>query len=103
MAERQTSTSRAAPSRRCDLPRGPRPRPRRIATVPGEVIVVSLGFDTYHLDPIGDLALTTEGYREMGRRVGALGRRLVVLQEGGYHVGDLGTNAVAWLRGADGR
>ena len=64
--------------------------------------MVSLGFDTYHLDPIGDLALTTEGYHEMGRRVAALGRRLVILQEGGYHVGDLGTNAVAWLRGADG-
>ncbi len=74
-----------------------------IANVPGDVIVVSLGFDTYHLDPIGDLALTTEGYHEMGRRVAALGRRLVVLQEGGYHVGDLGANAVAWLRGAGGR
>ena len=69
----------------------------------GSVVVVSLGFDTYHLDPIGDLALTTAGYHEMGRRVAALGRRLVILQEGGYHVGDLGANAVAWLRGAEGR
>jgi acetoin utilization deacetylase AcuC-like enzyme len=67
------------------------------------IVVVSLGFDTYAKDPIGDLALTTAGYHEMGRRVGALGRRLVVLQEGGYHVGDLGRNAVAWLRGASGR
>jgi acetoin utilization deacetylase AcuC-like enzyme len=66
-------------------------------------IVVSLGFDTYHLDPIGDLALTTDGYHEMGRRVATLGRRLVILQEGGYYVPDLGANAVAWLRGAEGR
>ena len=73
-----------------------------IAASPGAVVVVSLGFDTYEKDPIGDLALTTAGYHEMGRRVGALGRRLVVLQEGGYHVGDLGRNAVAWLRGAAG-
>jgi acetoin utilization deacetylase AcuC-like enzyme len=65
-------------------------------------IVVSLGFDTYHLDPIGDLALTTDGYREMGRRVGELGRPLVVLQEGGYYVPDLGANARAWLQGAGG-
>ena len=72
----------------------------RIAGEPGSVLVVSLGFDTYHLDPIGDLALTTEGYAEMGRRVAAVGRRLVILQEGGYHVGDLGANARAWLRGA---
>jgi acetoin utilization deacetylase AcuC-like enzyme len=68
----------------------------------GSIVVVSLGFDTYEHDPIGDLALTTAGYHEMGRRVGALGRRLVILQEGGYFVPDLGVNAVAWLRGAAG-
>ena len=75
----------------------------RIADKPGSVLVVSLGFDTFHLDPIGDLALTTEGYHEMGRRVAALGRRLVILQEGGYHLPALGANARAWLRGAEGR
>ena len=35
----------------------------------------------------------------MGRRVAGLGRRTVVIQEGGYHVADLGANVVAWLRG----
>jgi len=75
----------------------------RIGREPGSIVVVSLGFDTFHLDPIGDLALTTEGYHEMGRRVAALGRRLVILQEGGYHLGALGENARAWLRGAEGR
>ena len=73
-----------------------------IDATPGSIVVVSLGFDTYEHDPIGDLALTTAGYHEMGRRVGALGRRLVILQEGGYFVPDLGANAVAWLRGAAG-
>ena len=71
-----------------------------IGSRPGSVIVVSLGFDTYEHDPIGDLALTTEGYAEIGHRVAALGRRLVVLQEGGYYRPALGTNAVAWLKGA---
>jgi acetoin utilization deacetylase AcuC-like enzyme len=65
--------------------------------------VVSLGFDTYGLDPIGDFALTTGVYHEVGRRVGALGRRLVILQEGGYHRPSLGENARTWLRGAEGR
>jgi acetoin utilization deacetylase AcuC-like enzyme len=74
-----------------------------IAAVPGSVIVVSLGFDTYGLDPIGDFALTTDVYHEVGRRVAALGRRMVVLQEGGYHRPSLGENARAWLRGAEGR
>jgi acetoin utilization deacetylase AcuC-like enzyme len=75
----------------------------RIADEPGDVVVVSLGFDTYGRDPIGDFTLTTPGYHECGRRVAALGRRLVILQEGGYHVGDLGENARAWLRGVEGR
>ena len=74
-----------------------------LQAVPGSVIVVSLGFDTFTLDPLGDFALTTEGYHEAGRRVAATGRRLVILQEGGYHRPSLGANAVAWLRGAEGR
>jgi acetoin utilization deacetylase AcuC-like enzyme len=74
-----------------------------IASTPGEVVVVSLGFDTYGNDPIGDFALTTAVYHECGRRVAALGRRLVILQEGGYHRPSLGANARAWLRGAEGR
>ncbi|HSG87171.1 MAG TPA: histone deacetylase family protein [Candidatus Limnocylindrales bacterium] len=74
-----------------------------IAATPGSVIVVSLGFDTYGHDPIGDFALTTEVYHEVGRRTAALGRRLVILQEGGYHRPSLGENARAWLRGAEGR
>jgi acetoin utilization deacetylase AcuC-like enzyme len=74
-----------------------------IAAAPGSIVVVSLGFDTYGLDPIGDFALTTDVYHEIGRRVAALGRRLVILQEGGYHRPSLGENARAWLRGAEGR
>jgi len=69
----------------------------------GSVIVVSLGFDTYAEDPICDFALTTPVYHEIGRRVAATGRRLVILQEGGYHRPTLGANARAWLRGAEGR
>ncbi len=74
-----------------------------IDRTPGDVIVVSLGFDTYSHDPIGDFALTTAVYHECGKRVAALGRRLVILQEGGYHRPSLGANARAWLRGAEGR
>ena len=72
-----------------------------IAGSPGSVIVVSLGFDTYRDDPIGDFALTRAAYAEAGRRVASLGRRLVILQEGGYHLPSLGKNAVAWLRGVE--
>ncbi|MFL5680506.1 MAG: histone deacetylase family protein [Chloroflexota bacterium] len=75
----------------------------KIAATRGSVVVVSLGFDTYGQDPIGDFALTTAVYHECGRRTAALGRRLLVLQEGGYYRPALGENARAWLRGAEGR
>jgi acetoin utilization deacetylase AcuC-like enzyme len=74
-----------------------------VAATPGSLVVVSLGLDTYVDDPICDFALTTEVYHEAGRRVAALGRRLVILQEGGYHRPSLGANVRAWLRGAEGR
>ena len=79
-------------------------RSRRSPPSPGSVVVVSLGFDTYGLDPIGDFALTTDGLpRVSAGGSAALGRRLVILQEGGYHRPSLGENARAWLRGAEGR
>jgi acetoin utilization deacetylase AcuC-like enzyme len=74
-----------------------------IGRMRGSIVVVSLGFDTFGQDPIGTFALTTAAYHEIGRRVANLGRRLVVLQEGGYHRPSLGENARAWLRGAEGR
>jgi acetoin utilization deacetylase AcuC-like enzyme len=64
------------------------------------VIVVSLGVDTFGGDPICDLALTTEGFGCCGRAVAALGRPLVVLQEGGYADEALGTNVRTWLLAA---
>ncbi len=75
----------------------------RISAEPGSVMVVSLGFDTYGQDPIGDFALTTPVYHEIGKRVAAVGKRLVILAEGGYYIPALGENARAWLRGAEGR
>lgn len=74
-----------------------------IAAFGGSIVVVSLGIDTYGRDPICDLALTTEAYYEAGARVAALGRRIVVLQEGGYYVPHLGENVRNWLRGLQGR
>ena len=64
------------------------------------VIVVSLGVDTHELDPLGDFRVTTESYETHGRLVAALGRPLVTLQEGGYHVPSLGDNVCNWLTGA---
>jgi acetoin utilization deacetylase AcuC-like enzyme len=63
------------------------------------VVVVSLGVDTYRLDPIGDFAVHTETFATCGGRVAALGLPTVVLQEGGYHLDTLGENVHGWLTG----
>ena len=74
----------------------------RIDAFQASTLIVSLGSDTYHLDPICDLGITTNGYHRMGQRVAGAGKRMIILQEGGYHVGDIGRNVQAWLRGAAG-
>jgi acetoin utilization deacetylase AcuC-like enzyme len=74
----------------------------RIAGLGPGPIVVSLGLDTYEEDPIGPLRLSAGAYHPMATRVAALGRPLVVLLEGGYHVPSLGRNVRSWLLGAAG-
>ena len=76
---------------------------RALATVDAfdpAVVVVSLGVDTYAGDPMCDLAVSTDGFGRCGQAVAALGRPLVVLQEGGYADDALGANVVSWLGGA---
>jgi acetoin utilization deacetylase AcuC-like enzyme len=60
-------------------------------------LVVSLGFDTYHADPICNLGLLTEDYARIGAAIARLGMPAVVLQEGGYAIDALGANAVSFL------
>ena len=64
-------------------------------------VVVSLGVDTFHLDPIADFALTTPAFARCGATVAALGLPTIVLQEGGYHVPAIGENVRSWLTGFD--
>ena len=64
-------------------------------------LVVSLGVDTFELDPIADFALTTGGFARTGGMVAALGRPTIVLQEGGYHVPTIGENVRTWLTAFD--
>ena len=66
---------------------------------PDAPLVVSLGFDTFERDPIADLALTTEDYARVGSIIAALGRRTVLIQEGGYAIDAIGANAVSFLSG----
>lgn len=65
-----------------------------------EFLIVSLGFDTFHLDPLGCFQLETGDY---GRVADTIRRELkmpcLILLEGGYVIKDLGGNLVAFLDG----
>ena len=74
----------------------------RIVECSPDILVISLGLDTYRLDPIGDFKLTTDLFHAVGGEVRALGLPTVVLQEGGYYVPALGENVRQWLRGLAG-
>ena len=60
-----------------------------------DVVVVSLGVDTYEKDPISKFKLKTEDFPKIGARIAKLGLPTLVVMEGGYAVADIGTNAVA--------
>ncbi len=65
-----------------------------------DVLVVSLGLDTYFDDPICDFDLTGDGFEACGAMVAELDLPTVVLQEGGYATDDLGENVRTWLAAA---
>jgi acetoin utilization deacetylase AcuC-like enzyme len=66
---------------------------RRIAEHRPAWLVVALGLDTAKADPTGTWSLTARDLQENGRLVGGLRVPTLVVQEGGYRVRSLGTNA----------
>ncbi len=75
----------------------------RIARFAPDVVVVSLGVDTFEKDPISRFKLTSADYPKIGARIARLGRPTLFIMEGGYAVEEIGINAVGVLTGfADG-
>jgi acetoin utilization deacetylase AcuC-like enzyme len=62
-------------------------------------LIVSLGFDAHIGDPTANLAVTGEGFRAIGERIGGFGLPTLLVQEGGYIVEKLGDNLEAFLHG----
>ena len=75
---------------------------RRVADYAPDVLVVSLGVDTYKGDPISQFKLDHEHFTRMGERIAKLGLRTLFVQEGGYAVAEIGINAVNVLAGFEG-
>jgi acetoin utilization deacetylase AcuC-like enzyme len=66
-------------------------------------LVLALGFDIYEDDPQSQVSVTTDGFERLGVAIGALTMPIVIVQEGGYHIKSLETNACAFFRGLLGR
>ncbi|MDB5897508.1 MAG: acetylpolyamine aminohydrolase [Ramlibacter sp.] len=68
-----------------------------------EMLVVSLGLDTFEADPIAGFRLRSEDYLRMGEDIAAAGLPALFVFEGGYAVADVGVNAVNVLEGFEQR
>ena len=68
-----------------------------------QFLLVSAGFDAHHRDPLGDMELTAEGFRELTRIAGGIAGaccdgRLVSVLEGGYDLEATAESAEAHTR-----
>jgi acetoin utilization deacetylase AcuC-like enzyme len=64
-----------------------------------DVLVVSLGVDTYEHDPISKFRLRGDDFPRIGGHIAALEVPALFVMEGGYAVEDVGVNAVNVLTG----
>ncbi len=67
-----------------------------------DVVLVSLGVDTFEKDPISRFKLKTGDFPKIGAMIAALDFPTLFVMEGGYAVADIGVNAVGVLTGFEG-
>lgn len=72
---------------------------KQIDSYSPDVLVVSLGVDTFENDPISFFKLKSHDFLHYGALLSTLKLPTVFVMEGGYAVADIGTNAVNVLRG----
>jgi acetoin utilization deacetylase AcuC-like enzyme len=74
---------------------------RAIRSFGPQYLVVSLGFDTAKADPTGTWPLHADDFRHNGEMIGALKLPTLIVQEGGYAVGNLRAGAHAFFVGLE--
>ena len=70
----------------------------RITLYGADTLVLALGLDAFGGDPFAGLAVTTQGFGDIGRQVAALNLPTLIVQEGGYLSPELGDNLAAVLK-----
>lgn len=66
---------------------------RRVERFRPKFLVIALGLDTAKADPTGTWSLKPKDFEALGRMIGALKLPTLIVQEGGYRVRSLGSNA----------
>jgi acetoin utilization deacetylase AcuC-like enzyme/GNAT superfamily N-acetyltransferase len=64
-------------------------------------LVLSIGFDIMRGDPTGSFALTAQGMRRIGLRIGRIGLPTLIVQEGGYAIANLRAGSHAFFVGLE--
>ena len=64
-----------------------------------DLVLVAAGFDAHRDDPLAEMQMTADGYRELARRCGALGPSVGAVLEGGYNLETLPDLVEAALEG----
>ena len=72
---------------------------RKVADYAPDVLLVSLGVDTFKDDPISKFRLESADFTTYGARIAKLGLPTLFVMEGGYAVEQIGINAVNVLQG----
>jgi acetoin utilization deacetylase AcuC-like enzyme len=60
-----------------------------VARFAPELVLVSAGFDAHEDDPLAEMRVTADGFRELAERSAALGPRVAAVLEGGYELDTL--------------
>ncbi len=69
-----------------------------IADWGADTLVLALGLDAFVGDPFAGLAVTTQGFAQIGRMIHGAGLPTLIVQEGGYLCPELGDNLAAVLK-----
>jgi len=67
-----------------------------------DLVLVAAGFDAHRDDPLAEMAVTADGFREMTRRCAGLAPRIAAVLEGGYNLETLPDLVEAALEGFEG-
>jgi acetoin utilization deacetylase AcuC-like enzyme len=62
---------------------------RAVRSFDPDILLVSAGFDAHSEDPLGEMLVSDNGFRELARRCAALAPRVAAVLEGGYNLATL--------------